>query len=192
METTLGSAGSPPPSPGRAFTFRRGLRFPRDPLGQLLRSGLAIPLLERLVRDLSFHEELCEFASLSLTLERHFSDRVSRCEANGRTDYTGNRLQTPRRVGIALPFFGNGRLSASETPLRILLAIVLGVLLWQISHQLLLVGAFARRRVCNGNARSRRRHTACPLRCVDARRAASSSPHCELPAAYCELRNGEA
>ena len=46
-----------------------GFQFLADALRQTLRSRLAIPLFERLVRDLALDEQLREFATLRLTLE---------------------------------------------------------------------------------------------------------------------------
>src|SRR5690242_6307319 len=43
----------------------------RDAFRQLRAAGLAIPLFELLGRDLSLDEQLREFATLCLTLERH-------------------------------------------------------------------------------------------------------------------------
>ena len=53
---------------------RRGrllLRLRSHALWQLLAPRFAIPFLERLVRDLPLHEELCKLPSLCLALEWH-------------------------------------------------------------------------------------------------------------------------
>jgi hypothetical protein len=53
----------------------------RHPFWKLFASRLAIPLLEGLVGNFSFHEELCELASLRLALERHVTSRRRHCTA---------------------------------------------------------------------------------------------------------------
>jgi hypothetical protein len=50
-------------------------------LGKLPAARLAIPFLERLVRDLSLDEQLREFPPLSLTLERHNTSCASKRRA---------------------------------------------------------------------------------------------------------------
>src|SRR5688572_23337618 len=61
--------------PLHALPFRRRLLFRCDlwarPLGEALRTGFAIPFLECLRCDLPLDEQLGEFATLRLTLERH-------------------------------------------------------------------------------------------------------------------------
>jgi hypothetical protein len=48
----------------------------RDPFREFLAAGLAIPFLERFVRDLSLDEQLRELAPLRLALERHPASAV--------------------------------------------------------------------------------------------------------------------
>ena len=67
---------------GRRFVAGRFLRardallrpdvLEADSLGELLLAGLAIPLLERLVRNLAFDQQLSELSPLRLALEWHY------------------------------------------------------------------------------------------------------------------------
>jgi hypothetical protein len=65
--------GSRPSTTNRCSLLRDGTlaRFFAYALRQLRASRLAIPLLERLGRDLTLHQHLCKLAALRLTLERH-------------------------------------------------------------------------------------------------------------------------
>ena len=48
--------------------------FSNHPFREFLGSGFAVPLLVGLVRNLSFDEQLREFAPLSFALERHLEN----------------------------------------------------------------------------------------------------------------------
>src|SRR2546425_4546407 len=68
---------------------------------QWLGSSLAIPLLERLVRDFAFDEQLREFSALCLALERHATSdgRSPAVRTPATTILSGTRLGHRRYAG---------------------------------------------------------------------------------------------
>src|SRR5437660_7731529 len=58
----------------------RGRLLRLDVLRELALSRLAVPLLERLRRDLPLHQQLRELSALRLALERHITFGSERCE----------------------------------------------------------------------------------------------------------------
>jgi hypothetical protein len=70
--SALPCARGPTGTPGLCACFFGRSGRVSHALRQPLRPRLAVPLLERLVRNLAFDEELRELPTLRLTLERHF------------------------------------------------------------------------------------------------------------------------
>src|SRR5207248_3979584 len=58
----------------------RGDTLLLDALGQDFLARAAVPFLVRLIGDLSFDEQLSEFAPLGFALERHVSRSFRRCD----------------------------------------------------------------------------------------------------------------